>query len=171
MRRSKWLGAGWILCSIAMVLFSRNVLAQTTTYFSQTQFENATNPSVVSIPPPTYFADLCAGIPLTGCGISVTIPFAGNNSVNISDPATGAMAIFGPGAPVPLTNTNPNPVANTLIGDGEDDYLLVFQVPVRAVGLRLLTNSCAQETVVLRDVNDNILYNASIDAQTSTNTF
>jgi hypothetical protein len=72
---------------------------------------------------------------------------------------------------VGLNNTNPHPVGPTMVGNGEDDYLLVFDIPVDAVGVELLTNFTAVETVTLKDAGDNVIASLSVDSLTSPNTF
>jgi hypothetical protein len=57
------------------------------------------------------------------------------------------ICLIGPGWNV--NNTNPRPRVPTIVGRGEDDYELTFTRPVSAVGLELLTNHSAVETVTL----------------------
>ncbi len=48
-------------------------------------------------------------------------------------------------------------IANTIVGNGEDDYLLQFDQPVTAMGIRLLTNSVAHQTFTFRDATNDII--------------
>ena len=72
---------------------------------------------------------------------------------------------------MPPSNTNPNVmIANTIVGNGEDDFLLVFQTAVSAVGFRFLTNFLADEEVTLKDEAGATISIVDIDPLTPTNT-
>jgi hypothetical protein len=70
-----------------------------------------------------------------------------------------------------LGNINPTPVSPTIVGNGEDDLQLDFSVPVVAVGLRLLTNSLASETVTLTYADTSTQTIADSSLGTSVNRF
>jgi hypothetical protein len=108
----------------------------------------------------------------TGKGPSVQIPF-GTNRVVISQAVTGSssLCIFDGGTMIlSALNTLPNfMTANPIIGNGEDDFLLVFDSPVKAVSLQLLTNRFAKERVTFKDQADATIGVVDIDHLTPRN--
>ena len=69
-----------------------------------------------------------------------------------------------------LDNIQPNfMTANTIVGDGEDDFLMVFDRPVYAVGLTFLTNKTAREVVTFKDQFGNVIEVINIDRFTPRN--
>lgn len=143
-----------------------------TVYSDRTVFETATAATALPLPSWSDVFTLSCGSPFgqTGAGPSVSIPF-GINSVTVTDPATGGLCIFDNGAVLPAANTDPTVmIANTIVGNGEDDYLLAFSQPVWAVGFRLLTNNMASESVTLRDASNALIATVDVDALTGTNT-
>ena len=71
----------------------------------------------------------------------------------------------------PVENTQPNfMTANTIVANGEDDFLVTFSTPVHAVAFRLLTNDVADEVVTLLDEFDGIIAVVDIDRLTPRNT-
>jgi hypothetical protein len=107
----------------------------------------------------------------TGVGASVQIPF-GTNRVVITQAVAGSssLCIFDGGTMIMTLNTQPNfMTANTVVGNGEDDFLLVFDSPVQAVSLQLLTNRFATEKVTLKDAAGNVLAVVDIDRFTPRN--
>ena len=67
-------------------------------------------------------------------------------------------------------NTLPNfMIANTIVGNGEDDFLLVFDREVFAVGFTLLTNKAAHEIVTFMGLGGNVIDTINIDRFTPRN--
>jgi hypothetical protein len=60
-------------------------------------------------------------------------------------------------------------IGNTIVGNGPDDYALLFASSVNSVGFRLLTNNAAQENVSLFDAGGGLIANVNIDALTEPN--
>jgi hypothetical protein len=108
----------------------------------------------------------------TGSGVSVQIPF-GTNRVVITQAVAGssALCIFDGGTTIiSAINTLPNfMTANTIVGNGEDDFLLVFDREVYAVGFTLLTNQSAHEVVTFKGVSGNVIDTINIDRFTPRN--
>lgn len=148
----------------------------------QTDFVNATGAIVVPVP------DSDTAFPNTSCGVNeptggilnstaqVQIGFDSNNltvtqSIQGTPPNDArGLCIFDPGFMPNPNNTNPNVFdKSVIVANGEDDYLIVFNTPVRAVGFRLLTNNCANEVVTLTDASTQIISVENINADTSTN--
>lgn len=131
-------------------------------YLSQSAFEANTTTTPVSIPDSaTGFPHSSCGAPIgqTGEGLLLNLPFGTNHAV-VTDFAPGTdLCIFDAGAIiVPTGNTIPDlMIANTIVGNGEDDYLLQFDQPVTAMGIRLLTNSVAHQTFTFRDATNDII--------------
>ena len=95
----------------------------------------------------------------------VTITGAQGNGLCIFDGGTMILSVSGG-----LDNTQPNfMTANTIVGNGEDDFLLVFDNPVFAVGLTLLTNKTAREVVTFKDLLGNVIEVLNIDRFTPRN--
>lgn len=86
----------------------------------------------------------------TGGQTGVDLPFgAPFPTANLSAPAAPWLCVLGPfwnGGPA---NIDPQPPAPTFVAEGEDDFALVFDPPVYAVGLELLTNFAADEVVAV----------------------
>jgi hypothetical protein len=80
----------------------------------------------------------------------VDLPFgAFFPTANLWAPAADWLCVLGPlwnGGPA---NIDPQPVSPTFVVNGDDDFELSFDLPVYAVGVRLLTNFAADETVTL----------------------
>lgn len=68
--------------------------------------------------------------------MSVSISFASNAlTVQRAGAVNGGLCIYDKGAVVPASNTNPNVmIANSILGNGEDNYRIIFATPV-AVGV------------------------------------
>lgn len=146
-------------------------------FSDQSQFIHVTKAANVPIPSAqTAFPGTTCGLPLsgpvTGRGPSVTMSFDSNAVTVVQAGGGSSLCIFDKGFTDPVPNeTNPSlMLANTILGNGEDDYLLTFQKPVDAVGFRLLTNVVAKEQVTLRDETGNIISTENIDALTQPNT-
>lgn len=112
-------------------------------------------------------------VPIPDCGSVVphpfgfSIPFAGNTLT-----IWNSCEIFLAGTTVtPYGNTLPDfMIGNTIVRSGEDDYLLTFDEPITAFGLRLLTNTLAHEVVTFWDSADVLIEQLSIDGITAPNT-
>ena len=134
-------------------------------------FERATRPIGLPIPnSATAFPGTSCGsgdIGPTGMGACVTIPFA-SNGLTITGATDNALFTFDTGTIIrPFGNTVPDRMlANTIVANGEDDFHLKFDQPVRALGLRLLTNYEATERVTFRDSNGDIV--ATVDVSSLT---
>ncbi len=110
----------------------------------------------------------------TGSGPTVVIPF-GANRVTITGAQGNGLCIFDGGTMIlsasgGLDNTQPNfMTANTIVGNGDDDFMFVFDNPVYAVGLTLLTNNIARETITFRGMLGNVIDVINIDRFTPRN--
>lgn len=110
----------------------------------------------------------------TGSGSTIVIPF-GSNRLTITGAQGNGLCIFDGGTMIlslsgGLGNTQPNfMTANTIVGNGEDDFLMVFDTPVYAIGLTLLTNQTAREVVTFKDQLGNIIETINIDRFTPRN--
>jgi hypothetical protein len=110
----------------------------------------------------------------TGSGPTVVIPF-GANRLTITGASGNGLCIFDGGTMIlsvsgGLDNTQPNfMTANTIVGNGDDDFLFTFDYPVYAVGLTLLTNNLARETVTFRGLLGNVIDVINIDRLTPRN--
>jgi hypothetical protein len=138
---------------------------------SQKQFVNVTKATNVAIPnAQTAFPGTTCGLPgsgpVTGWGSNITLLF-GATSVTVTHPQGGAVSlcIFDKGFtdPVPNETVPSTMIANTILGNGSDQYLLTFARPVEAVGFDLLTSGGTKEQVTLRDVTGAII--ATVDTQ------
>lgn len=150
-----------------------SAMAQVTVYSDPIQFELATGAVLVPIPDSqTAFPGTNCGsgdTGPTGAGSTVQIVF-NSNRVTITGAAGNNLCIFDAGTIINSGNTNPSTMlANTIVGNGEDDFLLVFDEPVFAVGFRFLTNNQANETVTLKDGAGNTLFTQNIDVLTPPN--
>jgi len=158
-----------------LFLITAPAVAQVTVFDDPVQFDLATGAMVVPIPDSqTAFPGTVCGvgdIGPTGIGAQVEILFDAN-TVTITNPITGSLCIFDNGTIIqPPTNTNPNVmIANTIVGNGEDDFLLEFDVPVLAVGFRFLTNFLAEEVVTLKDSSGGVISVEDVSALTPPNT-
>jgi len=174
---TKRYGYMFLAVTVFVLLWSRHsVFAQVTVFNDPIQFDLATGAIVVPIPDSqTAFPGTICGfgdIGPTGIGGQVDIGF-NSNMVTITNVSGGelALCIFDNGTIITTPNINPNVmIANTIVGNGEDDFLLVFANPVHAVGFRFLTNFLADEEVTLKDEAGNIISVEDIDALTPTNT-
>ena len=158
------------------VLSSATALAQVKVVTDSAKFDRQTAAAAVPIPDSqTAFPGTSCGFGdrgPTGIGEKVEIPFDANK-VTIRNTSLGVLAIciFDGGTMIlPPTNTQPNfMTANTIVGNGEDDFLIEFDVPVHAVAFRLLTNNFADEEVTLRDEFDAVIAVIDIDRLTPRN--
>ena len=134
-------------------------------YTTQRSFEAKVDP--VTVPIPT--SDIAPPDP--PCYMELSMAF-GSNVLNVQNLLYGnGLCIFNEGRILPPGNTNPSEmIANTIVGGSEDDYLLTFTEPVNAVGLRLLTNYVANETVTLFDLQDEVIAVVKLDRLTEPNT-
>jgi len=159
------------LIVVFTVLATSAHAAPVTLFTNQTAFETATNASTVPIPGSTYFPSSC-GTPSgqTGAGATITLPF-GSNQMTITNATGSGLCIFDAGAVIPDDNTVPAlMIANTIVGNGEDDYAISFLEPINSIGFRLLTNRFAQETFTFTDATNNIIASLNVDAFTDPNT-
>ena len=139
------------------------------------------------IPPITIFTDANSFLASTGA-VAVSIPGSGlpapsilcppaiplafdSNQVTVTGVLGNSLCIFDAGLVVtPTGNTIPDTMtANTIVGNGEDDYLLTFNSPVQAVGFRFLTNNAANELLTFRDEVGVAIQTVDIDNYTPTN--
>lgn len=167
-----------IFAVIAFLLGTEDLsLAQVRVVTDSVLFDRDTGAAAILIPAshlafpavPCGFGDRGA----TGKGPSVPIPF-GTNRVVISQAVTGSssLCIFDGGTLIlsAVNNTLPSfMTANTIVGNREDDFLLVFDSPVKAVSLQLLTNRFAKERVTFKDQADAIIGVVDIDHLTPRN--
>jgi hypothetical protein len=65
-------------------------------------------------------------------------------------PPPGLLCFLGKEWNAGPANIEPQPESPTIVANGEDDFLVTFASPVYAVGMELLTNSYAAETITLR---------------------
>jgi hypothetical protein len=163
-----------------MVLFALTALVTPDDALAITLFTDASvfqaHTGAITIPIPrsavAFPGTLCGAgdIGPTGIGPSVTMGFS-SSSVTISGAGGNDLCIFDAGTVIrPFGNTVPDTmVANTIVGNGEDDFLLTFNDPIQAIGLRLLTNFLADETVTFRDADGHIIETVDIDPLTPTN--
>jgi hypothetical protein len=101
----------------------------------------------------------------------VVIPF-GVNRVTITSAQGNGLCIFDGGTMIFSLSDNTQPnfmTANTIVGDGEDDFLFVFDNPVYAIGLTLLTNNIARETITFLGMQGNVIDVLNIDRFTPRN--
>ncbi len=135
--------------------FAGTASAQLTKFTDETAFVDASGAVMIGIPDSdTAFPATSCGATNepTGFGTSVTIAFDSNDLTVTQEPTTSGLCIFDPGFVTPLSNTNPNDFSvPLLVANGEDDYKIVFDTPVAAIGFLLLTNSSSAETVTLKD--------------------
>ena len=154
----------------AALAFAGPALAQVEVFDDQTAFLDATGATIIAIPASdiAFPSTNCGGSEPTGGDLTVSaqlqILFDANNLTITQDiqgtppNAARGLCVFDPGFMPILPNTNPNVFpAPVLVGNGEDDYLVVFNTPVHAVGLELLTNSSAAETVTLKDASATVI--------------
>jgi hypothetical protein len=182
-----------ISCALAVLLsfVSGSSLAQVEVFDDQTNFVNATG--AIQIPIPSA-AIAFPGAAVNSCGASeigstaesrlersttakIEINFGDGNKITLTQDLTlpgnnsVGLCVLDDTHIRTLGNTNPNVmIANTIVGNGEDDYLITFDNPVQAVGFRLLTNSSAVETVVLKDATATVIPSGPVDGFTAPNT-
>ena len=79
-----------------------------------------------------------------------TISLAGGD-VTVTNPTGDWICFIDADWNAGLANTNPTPLTPTIVNNGEDDFVVAFSfsTPVHAVGMGLLTNASAVETVTL----------------------
>lgn len=166
--------ASTLLVAVMLSFSSRATAAPVTVLSNQTGFERSTD--AITVPIPNAGIAFPGGTPcgepagVAGMGSSFSSVF-GSNAVTISNPSTGALCIFNQGAVISPTNTNPNVmIGNTVVGNGEDDFLLEFTQPVDALGLRLLTNNVANEQLTFFGTAGNVIDTINIDRLTDPNT-
>ena len=151
------------------------IAAQVKIETDEAKFDRQTGAVAAPIPDSrTAFPDEDCGIGdrgPTGRGPNVTILFDAN-SLTVAGNGGNNLCIFDGGTMIfPPTNTQPNfMTANTIVANGEDDFLVTFSTPVHAVAFRLLTNNIADEVVTLLDEFDGIIAVADIDRLTPRNT-
>lgn len=148
-------------------------IAQVTVYPDQIQFELATGAVLVPIPgSQTAFPGTNCGpgdTGPTGRGQTVEIVFD-SNKVIVTGAAGNDLCIFDEGTTINTPNTDPNVMlANTIVANGQDDFLLVFDHPIYAVGFRFLTNREASETVTFKGPAGNTISTENLDALTPPN--
>jgi hypothetical protein len=125
-------------------------------FTDEASFLAATSAEPLGFPPDasTAFPDQPLGpfvdYSCTDALAGVDLPFGAIvPTANLSAPGAFWLCVLGPfwnGGPA---NIDPQPVSPTFVVDGDDDFELVFDPPVYAVGLRLLTNFAADEIVTL----------------------
>ena len=151
--------------TLMLTLFGGTVVQAGPITLHTTSAVGATN-----VPIPNWsavFGSTC-GSPVgqTGSGTYLSIGFGGN-ALSLS----GTLCIFDEGAVIPMGNTDPAlMIGNTIVANGEDDYTLVFDQPITSLGLRLLTNYAAIETVTFRDQANNVIDVWDLDPFTTPNT-
>jgi hypothetical protein len=164
------------LVLMGSLLITLEATAQVRAEADPVRFDRKTGAVGIIIPDSqTAFPGTNCGLPERGPlgrGPSVTIPF-GTNQVTITQavPGSSSLCIFDGGSMIIGTiNTLPNfMTANTIVGNGEDDFLLVFDREVYAVGLTLLTNKTAQEIITFNGVSGNVIDRIDIDRFTPRN--
>jgi Thrombospondin type 3 repeat len=166
---------------IALLLKSTVVHADVLVFSSKDQFTEATGALIVPIPNSEEI------FPGTSCGVGFEptgSDFAANAQINIdfdSNVLSLRQDLTNPGnSSIGLcifdetfSNTSINPsvmIANTIVGNGEDDYFLAFETPVHAFGFRILTNNVAEEIITLWDEEENVIEIIDIDHLTPLNT-
>jgi len=142
-------------------------------------------PFPIEPPPPvcaTVSTDQSAFIAATGASL---VPFPSNDllafelpfpGVTVTAPSASGLTIDGMQGnvfydtpPLLATATNPFPTTGNIAANGEDDYLFTFSNPVKAVGLKFVTNYTASQRITLKDEADNVLFDQSIDDLTPPN--
>lgn len=148
------------LCCLATVFFCvEQSSAATRVFSSQAAFKAATGAEDLDFPDDadTAYPDKPFGTELTdySCvktppGIALPFGAATPKAVVVVPNAVGEWICFiGPEWNAGTANTNPTPVAPTIVANGEDDFEVALTPAVYAVGIELLTNSAAMETVKL----------------------
>jgi len=166
-----------VLALTAMML-APHASAQATLILSRPSFEAATGAVSVPIPasntlPPTL---VCTSGPTNDCGCApnttgIGVPSSAPLVVVTAPLASGFICVFGPNSMPPSMNTDPAPVSETIIGNGDDDYVLTLNCAALSVGLELLTNLTAIHTITLTfdDATTQTFFDA--DLETDPNTF
>src|SRR3990172_10577270 len=121
-----------VMVSAALLLGVAGSAGAVAVYSDQAAFQAATGAAGVPIPnaATAFPGTTCGGgdIGPTGAGPSVTIAF-GSNGVTVTGAGGAGLCIFDDGTIIKRANTNPNVmIANTIVGNGEDDFLLTFGV-------------------------------------------
>lgn len=153
-----------------LILLSASVCEASpiTVFDDLTTFLSNTGAMTVAIPDSaTAFPGTDCGEPDTGAGLNLTMAF-GTNSVTVG---SGLCTFDAGNTIVPYGNTIPDlMIANTIVINGEDDYVLGFLSPVHGVGFRFLTNNRADELLTFYDQFGGLISTVDIDALTPTNT-
>lgn len=133
-------------------------------------FLASTGATTVAIPDSaTAFPNTSCGYNNTGEGVNVVMAFD-SNVVDVRRVQGPSVCVYDVGVVSPPTETDPSvTVANTILGNGEDDYILTFNSPVQAIGFRFLTNNVAREVLTFRDATGSVIQTIDIDAYTPTN--
>ena len=157
---------------VLVVGFAGTAQAQLTKFTDETAFVDASGAVMIGIPDSdTGFPSSSCGAADTGFGTSLTITFDSNDLTVTQEPSTSGLCIFDPAFTPSLSNTNPNDsTVPLLVANGEDDYKIVFDIPVAAIGFLLLTNSSSAEIVTLKDSGGAVIDSAQdISADTPNN--
>lgn len=159
---------------ILLVLSAIPVSAQPVTSLrSQTAFRAAAAAVNVPIPDHSAFTMGSCGTPFgqTSIGTALTLPIDDWTVLTITANEQNRLCLFDEGAVIPSGNTLPNVMTgNTLVGDGEDDYLFTFTESISAIGLQLLTNYAALEAITFYDGDGAMIDEIALDAYTAPNT-
>jgi hypothetical protein len=144
-------------------------------YTDAAQF--ATDTGATAVPFPTD-ADTALLAKPFGSGLTdyscaqPTLSLSGGE-IAVTNPTGDWICYIGAGWNAGTANTNPTPVAPTIVANGEDDYRIEmnFSQPQHAVGFGLLTNSTAVEAVTLyySDATSEVFADAALD--TAANAF
>lgn len=154
--------------------------AEVTLFHNPARFAAATAAHWLAGPPSadTAFPDKPFGTDLldyscTAAVPGVDLPFgSATPTANVQAPAADQwLCYLGPGWNGGLANIDPTPCAPTLVANGEDDYVIAFTPPVYAVGVTLLTNDMANETITLTFADASTQVFSDADLETDPNTF
>ena len=101
---------------------------------------------------------------------SLTTP---GGAATVTNPATNWICYIGAGWNAGLGNTDPQPEAPTIVNNGTDNYevAILLATPAHAVGLGLLTNNMADDTVTLEFADGTTLEIIDADLGTLSNEF
>lgn len=153
--------AGCLVCTAGLP-------AQTLLYTDGFAFSAATGGTPVPIPPSSAMPSLAG--PDLGCidaATGIALPLS-NPQVVVTAPSSFSLCIAGPDS---TQGSVPSPFTPTIMGNGEDDYLLTFDPPVLSVGLELLTNNLADHTLTVNLLSGPSVTFTDADLETSPNTF
>ncbi len=161
--------------------FTRPVRSEVTLFTDQSAFIAATGAGPVLFPSwdqialdSLSFARITSSngilIPPSPIGIINTVEVSAPNSPPTSLKGMGGWTLAYDVPPLTFASpTSPPITPGILVASGEDDYLLTFDTPVFAVGLGLVTNALAKETVTLRNEAEEILFQDTLDSLTEPN--